>query len=200
MLRLLWLVPCPRPLKLKWVLGGVAFVTTRFGECCVCTMGSLYRVRHSQDIRGHEIVFFQKNRGCVISYAHNDYPPQHRGSPCMFCSQAWCEHSPGSPPKEWLALFPQSGLPGWLPCSNPLESPPGPGIALVAEGHGTACCLWWQQEDLGRLEVPHWGLQGMFKSNIWNEISFENVFKFVSWQIGALSWGPCWWVGVHVCR
>lgn len=173
MLHLLWLVFLPRPLKLKWVLwGGVGFVATRFCECCVCTVGSLHRVRHSHDMRGHEIVFCQKNKDCVIS-AHIMATSSAR----VYCGHSAPRYGVSTVQvpllRNGLPSLLKSGLPEWFHTSILLKSPPGPGdFALVIEGHVTAPCLMWQQEDLGRLRVPHWGLQGMLKSNIWNETSF----------------------------
>lgn len=105
----------------------MGFVAARFPECCVCTVGHLYRLRHSQDTRGREIVCLQKSRGCVISWAHSGHPPQHWGSPPTLCSQVRCGCSLGSPPKEWLTLFPKYWLVRLTPrCPTP-ESPPDPG-------------------------------------------------------------------------
>lgn len=54
-------------------------------------------------------------------------------------------------------------------------------------------------EDAGPLENPLCGSQGMYKSSIWTEIRFQNIFEFVSWQTGGPSWGPGWWeVCTHV--
>lgn len=109
MLCLLWLVLHPRPLKLKWVLGGWDHEVGRV----LCVYSGKFV--QGQALPGHkrpQNSFLPKEQR-LCNFLCTYWLPSSAQGFTMYAlppPSTLCEHSPCSPPKEWLALSPKVWL------------------------------------------------------------------------------------------